>query len=357
MMQLSHIRYLLTAFALFFLAEGQTSAASAPRSAGEAALYQGSDREKVLVEGAKKEGQFTFYTSHNWFRTVVKDFEKKYPFVKTSLWRNDSKNIIRRVFEEAKSGRVLADAIETTADGMSIMKREGLFQEYYSPEARYYPDELKPKGKIGFFYLPDRETYNSLGFNTSLIPAATAPRTLQDLLDPRWKGKMAITSSSTGIRWIGNAMETLGREYLEKMAQQEVRVQDMAAAALVGLLTSGEVPLSPTIFGENIVQAKEKGAPVEWRPLEPVVTNVGSVGIMSKASNPYTALLFVDFLMGKEGQQLMLKGGLWSARDDFGGLEQKFKKSYLDEKYSLEELEVKFAQWETLLRQLFIRKR
>jgi hypothetical protein len=52
-----------------------------------------------------------------------------------------------------------------------------------------------------------------------------------------------------------------------------------------------------------------------------------------------------------------MKGGLWSAREDFGGLEQKFKKSYLDEKYSLEELEVKFGQWETLLRQLFIRKR
>ena len=103
--------------------------------------------------------------------------------------------------------------------------------------------------------------------------------------------------------------------------------------------------------------AKQKGSPVEWRPLEPVVTTVGSSALMVKAPNPYTALLFIDFLLSKEGQQLIMKGGLWSPREDIGSLDQKFKKNYLDEKYSLEELEAKFTQWENLLRQLFIRKR
>ena len=78
---------------------------------------------------------------------------------------------------------------------------------------------------------------------------------------------------------------------------------------------------------------------------------------MAKAPNPHTALLFIDFLLSKEGQQLILKGGLWSPREDVGSLDQKFKKNYLDEKYSLEELEAKLAQWENLMRQLFIRKR
>ena len=342
---------------ILLLACTDATAASAPLSPAQAALYQGADREKILVDGAKREGQFALYTSHTWFRTLVKDFEKKYPFVKVSEWRNDSKNLIRKVLEETKSGRVLVDVVETTADGMGIMKREGLFQEYYSPQARYYPDELKPKGKSGFFYLPDRETYNSLGFNTALIPPATAPRSLKDLIDPKWKGKMAITSTTTGVRWVGNALDTLGREYLEKMADQEVSVQDMAPAALIGLIGSGEVPMSPTIFDANVTIAKQKGSPVEWRPLEPVVTTVGSSALMAKAPNPYTALLFIDFLLSKEGQQLIMKGGLWSPREDIGNLDQKFKKNYLDEKYSLEELEKKFTQWENLLRQLFIRKR
>ncbi len=332
-------------------------AAAAPMSPAQLALYQGADREKILIEGAKHEGQFTLYTSHTWFRTLVKEFEKKYPFIKASEWRNDSKNIIRKVLEETKSGRVLVDVVETTAEGMGIIKREGVLQEYFSPEARFYPDELKPRGKNGFFYLPNRETYNSLGFNTKLIPSAAAPRSLKDLLDPRWKGKMAITSTSTGVRWIGNVIESQGREFLDKLAAQEISVQDMAPAALINLVGSGEIPLSPTIFDANVTIAKQKGAPVEWRPLEPVVTTVGSSALLAKAPNPHTALLFIDYLLSKEGQQFIMKGGLWSPREDIGSTEQKFKKNYLDEKYSLEEIEAKFAQWETLLRQLFIRKR
>ena len=209
-------------------------------SPAQMALYQGADREKILIEGAKREGQFTLYTSHTWFKTFVGEFEKKYPFVRASQWRNDSKNIIRKVLEEVRAGRVLADIVETTADGMAFLKREGLFQEYYSPEARYYPNELKPKGKNGFFYLPNRETYNSLGFNTHLIPPGIAPKALRDLLDPRWKGKMAITSTTTGSRWIGNALETLGREFLDKLAEQDISVQDMAPASLINLVVSGE---------------------------------------------------------------------------------------------------------------------
>ena len=332
-------------------------AAGAPMTPSQLAVYQGADREKILVEGAKREGQFTLYTSHTWFRTFVKEFEKKYPFVRASEWRNDSKNVIRKVLEEVKAGRVLADVVETTADGMGVMKREGLFQEYFSPEARNYPSELKPRGKNGFFYLPNRETYNSLGFNNKLIPSPTAPRGLKDLLDPKWKGKMAITSTTTGARWIGNALETQGREFLDKLADQELSVQDMAPAALVNLVVSGEIPLSPTIFDANVTLAKQKGAPVEWRPLEPVVTTVGSAGLLAKSANPNTALLFIDFLLSKEGQQLIMKGGLWSPREDMGSLDQKFKKNYMDEKYSSEEMEAKLGQWETLLRQLFLRRR
>jgi len=345
-------------FALFtLLLAGKVIAANAPLSLAPIALYQGTDREKVLIEGAKREGQFTLYTSHTWFKTFVKEFEKKYPFIRANEWRNDSKNIIRKVIEEVKAGRVLADIVETTSDGLGVLKREGLFQEYFSPEARFYSADLKPRGKNGYFYLPNRETYNSLGFNTKSVSPASAPRSLKDLADPRWKGKMAITSTTTGARWLGNVLETLGREFVDKLADQEISVQDMAPAALINLVVSGEIPLAPTIFDANVTLAKQKGAPVEWRPLEPVVTTVGSAALLAKAPNPHTALLFIDYLLSKEGQQLILKGGLWSPREDVGSVEQKFKKNYLDEKYSSEEMEVKLGQWENLLRQLFLRRR
>ena len=99
-------------------------------------------------------------------------------------------------------------------------------------------------------------------------------------------------------------------------------------------MSSGEVPLSPTIFDADVTVAKQKGAPIEWRPLDPVVTTVGYSALSLKPPHPHAALLFLDYLHSKEGQQLIMKGGLWSPREDIGSLEQKFKKVYLDNKYS-----------------------
>src|SRR5215470_12985429 len=155
---------------------------------------------------------------------------------------------------------------------------------------------------------------------------------------------------------VGRTIMPMGREFLDKMADH-VKVQNMSGAALAGLVVSGEVPLSPTIFDANIHTAKQKGAPAEWRPLESVVTTVSYSGLTLKPTHPHAALLFLEYLHSKEGQQLVMKGGLWSPREDIGSVEQKFKKSYIDEKYSIDEAEKKFAEWDKLMQQLFIRKR
>jgi iron(III) transport system substrate-binding protein len=183
-----------------------------------------------------------------------------------------------------------------------------------------------------------------------------APKSLKELLDPKWKGKMSIVSTSTGVRWIGSVLNAMGRVPRQN-GRAGTKGARLSGAALSGLVASGEVPLSPTIFDADVIVAKQKGAPIEWRPLDPVVATVGYSGLASKAPHPHAALLFLDYVHSKEGQQLMMKGGLWSPRPDIGTREQKFKKVYLDEKYSLEEIEAKFSQWENLMRQLFIRKR
>ena len=160
--------------------------------------------------------------------------------------------------EEFNSSRAIVDVVETTSEGMGLMKRDGLFQEYFTPEARFYPDTVKSKGKTGVYYLGNRETYNSLGFNTTLISTNEGPKTIKDLLDPKWKGKMSIAGTSTGVRWIGSTIEIMGREFLDKLAEQDIKVQDMSGAALAGLVASGEVPLSPTIFDADVTVAKQK---------------------------------------------------------------------------------------------------
>jgi iron(III) transport system substrate-binding protein len=114
-----------------------TLPAAAPMTVSQLALCQGADREKVLIEGAKKEGLFTLYDSHTWFRTIAKEFEKKYPFIKVSEFRTDGRNLIKRALEEIAAGQYIADVIATTSEQMAIMKREGVFQEYTLADARY----------------------------------------------------------------------------------------------------------------------------------------------------------------------------------------------------------------------------
>ncbi len=331
--------------------------ASKPATVAEIAFYQGDDREQVLIEGAKKEGQVMFYNSNTWLSTVAQEFEKKYPFIKVSVWRSDSTDLIKKITEEYASGRFLVDVVETSGAAIVVLHRKAIFQEYYSSETIAYGDEVKEKGKIGVYYLADRENYTSLGFNTKLVSPADAPKTYKDLLDPKWKGKMTLAGGSIGPKWVGNVLNAMGREYLERLSRQEVKVQNIVPAALANLLISGEAPLSPTIQDSNIFTAKKTGAPVEWRPLEPVMANLGSSGMTTKSPHPHAALLFLDYLHSKEGQKVLINGGLSSPREDVGSLEHRFTKSYLEAQYSPEDLDKKFSEWQELMRQLFIRRR
>jgi iron(III) transport system substrate-binding protein len=351
-------RSALSAVILLWSTVASHAAQAMPTSVAELALYQGADREKILLEGAKKEGQVTFYTSNTWVEgPVSREFEKKYPFVKANVWRSDSKSLLKRLTEEVTAGRFLADVIETSPEYIMILQKNNILQEYSSPELSAYDDDGKIKGKNGVYGWTNREIYISLGFNTKLISPAEAPKTVKDYLDPKWKGKMSIAGTSTGVQWVGAVMESMGREFLEKVSAQEISVQNMSGAALSGLVASGEVPLSPTIFNSNIFTHKQKNAPVEWRPVDPVIAGVGTSGMIVNSPHPHAALLFLDYLHSKLGQQVAMKGGLSSARTDIGSLEQKFKKVYLENRYTQEEYEKKFNEWENLLRRLFIRKR
>lgn len=338
----------LMAVTIFLAMAGAAGAAGKPMTVAEIALYRGADREKVLTDGARKEGQLTFYDVHTGFRAVAQEFEKKYPFIKVAETRTDGKELFTRVMEEYAAGRFLVDVINLT-DLIALLQREGILQEFFSPHLSAYGDEYKSRGKAGIFYLADLENYIGLGFNTAKVPKAEAPKTLKDLLDPKWKGRMSITVNTTGISWVGNALEVMGRDYIEKLGNQDVKVQSISGAALLGLVASGEVPLSPTIFDDNVLAAKRKGAPVEWRPLEPVVTFVHSAALTAKSPHPHAAMLFLDYLHSKEGQQAVMKAGPSSPRKDMD-VPEAFKKTIWLSKYSPAEYEKKYAEWENLLR-------
>jgi iron(III) transport system substrate-binding protein len=344
---------------IFLLGASLAKAADKPRTVAEIALYQAPDRMKILIEGAKKEGTLTLYDSHTWFKKhVVGEFEKKYPFIKVLEWRSGPKKLLKRVAEEYGARQFTVDVINTNRPSIDILHQKipGIFQEYYFPEADYFADESKVKGKRGFYYLADYEMYLSLGFNTKLVSPNEAPKKYEDLLDPKWKGKMSIPSTSTGSRWLGNAIDTMGRDFIEKLSNQEIKVQHMSGGALAGMVVAGEVPLSPTIYYSNFYVATRQGAPVVWRPLDPVLVLNAASGISANAPHPHAAMLFLNWWHSKEGQKTVIEGGLCSPRSDVVSIKQKFKKTYQVPKYSLEEYERKYKEWEGILSRLFIKK-
>jgi ABC-type thiamine transport system substrate-binding protein len=217
--------------------------------------------------------------------------------------------------------------LESTEANIGGLHKRQLLQEHHSPELRFFKDEVIAKGRHGVFYWADRETYISLGFNTSHISVEEAPKSTKDLLDPKFKGKISLAGGAMAARSVGAVINALGRDFIKKLARQDVTVHKLSGAALANLVITGEVPISPTNVDSNIFVAKNKGAPVEWRPMESVVANVGYSSVVAKAPCPYAALLFIDYLHSKEGQRVVVKCGLSSPGDDVNLLvSQKLKR-------------------------------
>jgi iron(III) transport system substrate-binding protein len=277
------------------------AAQAKPLSPVELALYQGKDREKILLEGARKEGQVVFYTSNTWVAGPVRRSSKEISF------RQGQRLAATQSAVEAAHGGDrrepnIADVVETSPEYMAIMLREKMLHEHFSPELSAYDDEAKLKGKNGVYGWSNREIYISLGYNSKVIAPADAPKSVKDYLDPKWKGKMSIAGTTTGTQWIGALLELMGREFLDKLSAQEINVQNISGAALSGLVASGEVPLSPTIFNSNILTHKQKGAPVEWRP-GPVIAGVSISGMVLGSPHPMPRCYFSTTFIPRKGSR------------------------------------------------------
>jgi ABC-type Fe3+ transport system substrate-binding protein len=325
----------------------------------EIATYNGADRQRLLEEGAKKEGTVTIYTSGiiqagtgRW----IDDFKKKYPFVTTQYWRAAGPAVSSRTVEEHRANRHVVDLFELDAGNLLTLMQVSTLQPYWSPELPAYPNDakLEPR-KDGVYGVVVRESYHGIGFNTEKINKSEAPKNFDDILNPKWKGKMAITSEGgAGVLFLGAVLSTgRGTDYLEKLARQNIRLHAMSARALADLVISGEVSVSPTISSAHVSDSKNKGAPIDWIPLNPSVTREGLISIAAKAPNPYTALLMIDFALTKAQQEMRTTFGYGVARSDVESphsLPRSIKRFYpgFDPNY-----EDNFMKWRKLMNRYF----
>jgi len=282
------------------------SAQSKPTTVAELATYQGPDRQKILEEGAKKEGRLTWYTSGTVPTLVVptiEAFNEKYPDIEVQYFRSDGRSMLTRILEEQRAGRLDVDVIGH--NGPFFFKGRDIVEPFYSPElADIEEDALRKEPGDQFPYWAGHwETCMITMYNTKKISKAEGPKTYQDLLDPRFKGLMTLPTTTTGSYFIGNVLIHQGEEYLDKLAKQDVRVQKISGGALGSLVVAGEVPMTPATYTSTAAASLAKDAPIGVAFLEPVGCSLAGIMLNKSAKHPHAAMLFIDFTLSKAGAE------------------------------------------------------
>ncbi len=299
---------------ILLLAAGSSQPASAQSSALSPSPFvlTGSGRTDALVAGAKKEGRLTWYTSLAGpvVSALANAFGQKYAFIKVSVFRAAENVLATKAAQEAQAGQYGWDVMEAPVANVLILEQQGFLIPYLSPSTTALPAEFKRRAKDDQVWAAaDRVSYIGYGYNTTLVPPSAVPKKLDDLLNPALKGKVGIVATTTGIRWIGSVLHGLGdpkgEEFLAKIGEQGWKVQSISGAAEMGLVAGGREASSVTIFNDHEAQEEAKGAPVRWVPITPVVANVGAAVASKHAPAPAAAMLFIDFLLGQDGQAVL----------------------------------------------------
>ena len=272
------------------------------------ANLSGPDRTQRLIDGARKEGVVSLYSS-----AVIDDtnaiagaFEQKYG-VKVQLWRGSSEDILRRAATEHRGGRYDADVAETAGTEMEGLQRERLLQEMSSPVfAELIPQAVKPHRA----WVTSRLSIFTAAYNTTLIAPADAPQSYDALLDPKWKGKLGIEADDGN--WFMSVANAMGEDKAVALFRNIVALNGISVrkghTLLANLVVAGEVPLALTVYGYRVNALKGKGAPIEGVVLPPAIALPTGIAVFAKAPHPYAAALFMDFFLS-DGQRILLARG------------------------------------------------
>jgi iron(III) transport system substrate-binding protein len=312
----------LTAGAIALSAVAFVAATANTSSAQDILTNRAANREQLILEGARKEGQVVLYSAaivNQAQRPLAAAFMKKYPFMKMTFWRGDSEEIITKLSAEVRAKNLVVDLVEGTGVG-ELAVEANLVLPYFSPMVDAMPERYRdPRG----LWTSTRVSYYSIAYNTRLVPPDQVPKTYDDLLDARWRGKLAWrigTSSGTPLFLTTIRLargEERATEYFRKLATQKViNFGSGSARTLVDRVIAGEFPIALNIFAHHPLISKAKGAPVNSQLMDPVPSTTGTMIIPRGVRHPHGALLLADFILSREGQQILTNADYFPARFD-----------------------------------------
>ena len=265
-----------------------------------------------LIEAAKKEGgKVVAYGSleSEAFDAVKAGFEKK-TGLELQYWRASGTKTMERAVSEYRSGKPLYDAILLNANVARLVSKEGMLAKYDSPSAAQFAKEaIDPV--LGPSY---RNVVIGVIYNKSMLSPAEAPKTLEDLARPQFKGKIAMPDPAqhvTTTQWLANLQKVIGQEKADKFirdlaSQKPILVESFIPSA--ERVTGGEVPLAITyvIYAYTYPQ---KGAPVDYVRLGKMMGDGHYALLGNKSPHPNAGKAFIDYLLGEDSARILAKMG------------------------------------------------
>ncbi|MDQ2763122.1 MAG: extracellular solute-binding protein [Pseudomonadota bacterium] len=264
--------------------------------------------DPALEAAARREGNVVWYTGlivNQITRPMAAAFEARFPGIRVRYSRASNTETTLKLLNEARANRVQADVFDVTSGIHSLLEAH-VAASFQPSSAKHYPAILKdPEG----YWFGTNLYFLTVAYNTNLIKQAEAPRTWDDLLDPKWKGHMAWTSELAAQGppgFIFNALTLKGpdkgMDYLRRFATQEPVSIASSPRAVLDQVVSGEQWIGVMMYNHHAAISAAAGAPVAWVKMQPLVGLFSIMGIMKDAPHPNAARLFEAYVLSPEGQ-------------------------------------------------------
>ena len=304
-----------------------------------------------LIEAAKKEGEVMFYgaITINSSKAIGDAFEKKYG-IKLRHWRGDATELINRSLAEARAGKPGFDVTLGNEVVMKTLDDKNLFAVFDPPAAKSYPKQFLDADKR---MTPWRVLPYGINYNHQLLKPEDAPKSWEELLQPKWKGKFGLANPGihvTTLQFVLNLDKLLGPNWLkvvEGWAKNEPRV-GRSLADTIQPLTSGEVQVAVGYIKDKF----QYPGPIEYIRMNKYLASLSFVAINRQAPHPNAARLFTDFFVGPEAQRIFGNYGEYVFHPE---ADHKFKKDVKDDQIVVMRLPTneELESWSKKFRDMF----
>ena len=268
------------------------------------------ERQQKLEEGAKKEGgtvQIYTVLDEEGMNLAKKIFSEKYPFGKVEYISGKSSDLFPRAQAEFRSGQYLVDILATGSQGLLAINKDFPMAKLYDlPIPQGYPKQYYTE-----WWASHASSPNVITWNTKIVSPGEAPKSYEDLLDPKWKGKVVIDIDPYHmiVAMLEKWGEAKTKEYLQKLIVDNKAQIRKGHTQEVDMLVAGEFPITIESYLYRVEAMRNQGAPLDWAAPDPTPAIIWPTGIANQAKHPNSAMLFMQIFLGKEFAEQIAKDG------------------------------------------------